>query len=112
MILSTKSSVLALFMNFEIEHIVNPWMIKVNFDDETIIIEKRNWYFIGKDSDILAFKYIRKITINEHLFGADIYIKATGGYVSGKYFPKRYIKTIKHELIKYNKTKQHHIIFS
>jgi hypothetical protein len=112
MILSTKSSVLALFMNFKIDHILNPWVIEVNFEEETITIEKRNWHLIGKDSDTLAFRFIRKITVNEHLFGADVYIKAIGGSVSGKYFPKRKIKAIKQELIEYNKTKRQHIIFS
>ena len=107
-----KSSFIALFINFKIEHLINPWIIEVDFDDETITIGKRNWYFIGKDTDTLAFRFIRKITVNEHLFGADVFIKAIGGSVNGKYFPKSKIRLIKKELIEYNKTKKRHIIFT
>lgn len=109
--ISTKSSFWALFFNFKIEHIVNPWIIIVDLSDETITIEKRNWYYFGKRSETLAFRFIRKITINEHLFGADISIKAIGGQVNGKCFPKRELMKIKSELIKYNQKKKH-IIFS
>lgn len=109
--ISAKSSFWALFFNFKIEHIINPWIIIVDLLDETITIEKRNWYFIGKRSETLAFRYIRKININEHLFGADISIKAIGGQVNGKCFPKSALLRIRSELIKYNQKKKC-IVFS
>ena len=73
---------------------------------ETITISKRNWYFIGKDSETIAFRFIRKIAINEHLFGANIWVKAIGGSVSAKYLPKKDLQLIKEKLIKYNQTKK------
>lgn len=111
-ILKAKSGFFTLFINFKLEHIINPWRIKVDYLEETITISKRNWYFIGVDTDTIAFRFIRKININEHLFGADIFIKAIGGSVSAKYLPKKDLKLIKKSLIEYNMTKRKHIIFS
>lgn len=111
-IIKTKSSLKILFFNGKIEHIINPWVLIVDLDKETIMISKRNWYFIGKDSETIAFRFIRKIAINEHLFGANIWVKAIGGSVSAKYLPKKDLQLIKEKLIKYNQTKKNHIIFS
>ena len=110
--IKTSSSLKALFFNGKIEHIINPWYMEVDLEKETITISKRNWYFIGKDSETIAFRFIRKIVINEHLFGANIWIKAIGGSVSAKYLPKKDLQIIKEKLIKYNQTKKNHIIFS
>lgn len=113
MIYKTKSSFLALLFNGEIRHIINPWVLILNFENETISVEKRNWYFIGKDRNVIAFRFIRNINIDEHLFGADIFIKAIGGNVSAKYFPKRHLKKSQDLMTQYNNRKgKHHVIFS
>jgi hypothetical protein len=111
-ILKSKSSIFTLFINLKLEHVINPWRLIVDYNQQTITISKRNWYFIGTNSDTIAFRFIRKITINEHLFGADIYIKAIGGSVSAKYLPKKDLREIKVSLVNYNMTKRNHIIFS
>lgn len=110
--IKTSSSLKALFFNGKIEHIINPWHMQVDLEKETITISKRNWYFIGKDSETIAFRFIRKIAINEHLFGANIWVKAIGGAVSAKYLPKKDLHNIKEKLLIYNQTKKNHIIFS
>ena len=113
MVYEIKSSWFILFINGKIEHIINPWMMTVNLEDETITVEKRNWFFFGKDKNIISFRFIRNIQINEHLFGGDISIKVTGsGLVTGYYFPKRKLNKIKNMLIEYNQTKRHSIVFS
>jgi hypothetical protein len=111
-ILSSKSNIFTLILNGKIEHLLSPWNIEVNLNEETITISKRNLYYIGKDTDTIAFKFIRKININEHLFGSDIWIKAIGGSVSARYLPKKDMINIRRLLIDYNQTKTNHIIFS
>jgi hypothetical protein len=101
-----------LFFNGKIEHFINPWNLVLDFKEETLTIEKRNWYFVGVNSQTLAFRFLRKISINEHLFGADIRIKVIGGAVSAKYLPKRDLLAIRSKLIEYNETKKRNIIFS
>jgi hypothetical protein len=112
MIYKTNSKWFTLLMNLKLEHVINPWVFIIDLNKEIITIEKRNWYFLGKNSNTIAFKFIRVIDINEHVFGADIYVKAIGGWVSAKYLPKRDLKNIRKILIEYNQTKNRHIIFS
>lgn len=112
MIYKTKSNWLTLLFNLKAEHIINPWNIEVDLKKEIIVIEKRNWYFLGKDTNTIAFKFIRVIEVNEHVFGANIYVKAIGGWVSANYLPKKDVKKIRHLLIEYNQQKNQHIIFS
>jgi len=113
MIFEAQSSAIALVMNGKPAHILNPWHIIVETDEETITITKRNWYLIGIDEQILAFRYIRNITIDQHLFGADIHIKIMGGKISAYCISKRNAKRIKKILLEYNQTKKGRgIIFS
>lgn len=111
-ILRSKSNLFTLIINGQIEHLLSPWNIEVNFIEETITITKRNLYYIGKDTDTVAFRFIRKININEHLFGSNIWIKTIGGSVSAKYLPKKEMKIFRMKLIEYNRKKKNHIIFS
>ncbi|MBY0487860.1 MAG: hypothetical protein K2P85_11835 [Flavobacteriaceae bacterium] len=90
---------------------MNPWTLIIDLDNELITVEKRNWYFIGTNKNSIAFRFIRNIKIDEHLFGANISIKATGGWVSAYYLPKRDTKIIKEVLFNYNQTKKNSIIF-
>lgn len=110
--LVAKSNLFTLILNGEFKHLLSPWKIEVDLHQEIITITKRNWYYIGIDTDTIAFKFIRKININEHLFGSDIWIKAIGGSVSAKYLPKKEMTKIRQKLIDYNQTKTNHIIFS
>lgn len=111
-IITSKSSVLTLIINGKFEHLLSPWNIEINFNEETITITKRNLFYIGINSDTIAFKFIRKININEHLFGSDISVKAIGGSVSARFLPKKDLIEIRRRLIEYNQTKKNHIIFS
>lgn len=111
-VIKTKSNLLTLIINGEIINVLSPWHIEVDFEQEIITISKRNLYFIGTDTSTIAFRFIRKIVVDEHLFGANIWIKAIGGSVSAKYLPKEKLKEIRQKIIDYNKTKRNHIIFS
>lgn len=103
--LRIKSSVTALFMNFQVEHIFNPWVLILDLEEQTISVEKRNWYLIGKDRNTVAFRFIRSIKVDEHLFGADVFIRVVGGSVEARYLKKRDIKRLKKLLIDYNSGK-------
>jgi len=108
-----SSSANALIMNGKLPHLITPWRIIIDTDEETITVRKRNADIIGIDEKIIAFRFIRNITIDQHVFGADIHIKAIGGQISARYIPKSDAKTIKKMLIEYNKTKKaKSIIFS
>jgi len=111
-LIKSKSSISALFFNGQIAHIINPWILIVDYENETITVEKRNWYFIGVNKNIIAFRFIRNIRVDEHLFGANISIKATGGWVVANYLSKNDAEIIKNSLFEYNKTKNNYIIFS
>ena len=109
---TAKSSYISLFINFEIFHIVNPWKIMIDLNTEIIKVSKRNWFLIGENRNVVAFRFIRSITIDEHLFGGDIRIRVTGGYVSAYYMPKKDLGKINKMLMDYNQTKRGGIIFS
>ncbi|WP_369049532.1 hypothetical protein [Tenacibaculum sp. UWU-22] len=109
---NTKSNIFTLIINGKIEHILSPWTLELDLNKETITILKRNLYYIGTDTNTISFKYIRKIEINEHLFGSDITIRAIGGSVSARFLPKKDLQVLREKLIEYNQTKTNHIIFS
>lgn len=111
-LIKSKSSISALFFNGQLAHIINPWILTVDYENETITVEKRNWYFIGINKNIIAFRFIRNIRVDEHLFGANISIKATGGWVIANYISKNDADTIKSSLFEYNKNRNNNIIFS
>ena len=102
----TSSSFNALIMNGKCSHIVNPWRIIVDTDEETITVRKRNPELFGVDEQIIAFRFIRNIFIDQHVFGADIHIKVIGGKISARYILKSDAKKIKKILLEYNQTKK------
>jgi hypothetical protein len=109
----SRSTFTNLLFNRKLTHILNPWHIIVDTNQETITIRKRNPFLIGFDEQIVSFRYIRSIIIDEHLFGADIHIKVMGGRASVYCISKRDAKTIKNILLEYNSTKKGKgIIFS
>ena len=96
----------AMAANGKIINAATPWHIIVDTDEETITVRKRNLIMIGVDEDVLAFRYIRRIRIDQHLIGADIEIKAIGGTVTAYCLSKRDCKRIKQILMEYNATKR------
>jgi len=113
MIIEKSSSASSLVANGKSAHVLNPWSLIIDTDEETITVSKRNRFLIGRDSQILAFKFIRSITIDEHLIGADIHIKVVGGKASVFCFSKSDVDEIKEVLLKYNETKKGRgIVFS
>ena len=99
------SSEAALAANGKIINAVTPWHLIVDTDEETITVRKRNLSMIGVDEDVLVFRFIRRIRINQHLIGADIEIKAIGGTVTACCLSKSDCKRIKQILMEYNTTK-------
>jgi hypothetical protein len=106
MIFKASSSSSSLMANSKGAHIANPWTLIIDTAEETITVSKRNKFLIGKDSQTLAFKFIRSITIDEHLIGADMHIKVVGGKASVFYFSKSDVRKIKEILLEYNQTKK------
>lgn len=106
------SSEAVLIANGRAGDVLRPWTVIIDIDEQTITIRKRNSYFIGTDEDMLAFRYIRRVTIDEHLFGADITISAVGGKVTACGLEKSDCKRIKQILTDYNNTRKSSIVFS
>lgn len=113
MIYKYSSSEAALVANGHASDVLSPWQLIVDTDEQTITIRKRNKYLIGVDEDTLAFRFIRRVTVDQHLIGADITIQAVGGKLTAKCLDKSACKKIKQILMEYNKTsKTRHTIFS
>jgi len=100
------STLTSMATNGKIINAITPWHIIVDTDEETITIRKRNLIMIGVDTEVIAFHYIRRIRIDEHLFGADIEIKVVGGTVTAFCISKSAGRRIKKILLDYNATKR------
>ena len=108
-----SSSAAALVANGHAADVLTPWQIIIDTDEQTITVRKRNKYLIGVDEDTLAFRFIRRVKIDQHLIGADITIQAVGGKLTARCLEKSARKRIKEILMEYNKTsKTRHNIFS
>lgn len=108
-----SSSEASLLANGRAADILTPWQIEIDTDEQTITIRKRNKYLIGVDEDTLAFRFIRRVVVDEHLIGADITIQAVGGKLTARCLDKSACKQIKQVLMNYNKySKTQHNIFS
>lgn len=92
----------ALVMNGKGTHILNPWHITINLAKETIEVKKRNSFLIGVDENVVNFKRVRSIKIDQHLIGADIHIKVVGGSLSVYCLSKSDAKKIKNILLEFN----------
>lgn len=108
----TSSSKNALIINGKSAHVVNPWHIIIDLDQETITVKKRNKFLIGVDEQVIAFKYVRNITIDEHFIGADIHIKVVGGTASVYCLSKSDAEKIKEMLLEHNNSKGSNITIS
>lgn len=108
-----SSSEVSLVANGHAADILTPWHITIDTDEQTISVRKRNKILIGVDEETLAFRFIRRVMIDEHLIGADITIQAVGGKLTAKCLDKSAYKRIKKILMDYNKSsKTKHNIFS
>lgn len=108
-----ESSATALVAMGKAMDAITPWEIEIDTTEQTISVRKRNKYLIGKDEDTLAFRFIRRVIIDEHLIGADITIQAVGGKLTAYGLEKSDCKRIKQILMEYNKaSKTKHNIFS
>ena len=108
-----SSSEASLLANGHAADILTPWNIEIDTDEQTITVSKRNKYLIGVDEDSLAFRFIRRVVIDQHLIGADITIQAVGGKLTAKCLDKSACKRIKEILMDYNKSSKSKVnIFS
>lgn len=82
--------------------ILTPWNITIDTDEQTITVGKKNWYLVGTDEDTVAFRFVRRVLINEHLIGADITIHVAGGLLHVYCLKKEDCKRIKEILMEYN----------
>lgn len=111
MIFKTTSTKAALIANGMSAHILNPWHLTIDTETETITVSKRNPFLIGIDQNVIAFRFIRQISIDEHLIGADLKIHVTGGTAEVKFISKDDAQKIKNLLMEYNAQKNGSIIF-
>ena len=108
-----SSSEVSMVANGHVADVLTPWHIIIDTDEQTISIRKRNKILIGVDEETLAFRFIRRVMIDEHLIGADITIQAVGGKLTAMCLDKSACKRVKQILMEYNKSsKTKHNIFS
>ena len=96
------SSAAAMAVNGNLSEIT-PWRLIIDTEEQTITVSKRNKFLIGTDQETLAFRFIRRVEINEHLIGADITIQAVGGKLTARSMAKNDCKRIRQILMEYNK---------
>jgi hypothetical protein len=96
---SAKSSTTALIFNAKFMAILRPWHIHVDTDRKLLTVKRRNWHFISFDEQTHAFKSVRNVKIDTHIFGADLSIKVYAGEAKVYYIPKRVAKQIKNLLL-------------
>lgn len=101
-----RSRELAMLFNGKLINALTPWRIIVDTDAETITVRKRNFILIGVDEEVHSFRFVRRITIDEHLIGADLEIKVVGGTAKVYCLSKKDCKQIKQMLISYNINKK------
>jgi len=94
-----SSSSSALMFNGKGAHVANPWRIIIDMDEKTITVRKRNSSLIGVDEQVIAFRSIRSVTVDEHTVGADVHIKVVGGTASAYYLSKDDARKIKEMLL-------------
>ena len=82
---------------------ITPWRLIIDTDEQTITVSKRNKFLIGTDAETLAFRFVRRVEINEHLIGADITIQAVGGKLTARSMAKSDCRRIKQILMDQNK---------
>ncbi len=105
------SNVIFLFLNGKVESILTPWFICIDFQKETFTVKKKNWYLVGFIENVHSFRYIRKVEIKQHFFGADIEINSTGCNSKVFCLRKKEVEKIKNSLIAYNQHKKNRFIF-
>jgi hypothetical protein len=72
-----------------------PWTMVIDSDMEHVIVSKRNYYFIGIDKDVVPFRNIRRVSLDTHLFGADLVLKVIGtGTIRARCLKKREAKRL------------------
>jgi hypothetical protein len=92
---------------------ITPWRLIIDTEEQTITVSKRNKFLIGTDEETLAFRFIRRVQIDEHLIGADITIQAVGGKLTAYCLAKSDCKRIRQILMDHNKkSSTKSIIFS
>lgn len=107
-----SSTLKVLLLNLKIEYLLIPWTITIDFQNELIEIKQRNWFLIGFKVKSVSLRFIRSISIQEHLFGANILIRTMGENLSVNYIEKLDAQKIKNLLLEYNKGKAKQIIIT
>ena len=70
------------------------------------MVSKRNKFLIGTDAETLAFRFVRRVDIDEYLIGADITIQAVGGKLTAHSMAKSDCRRNKQNLMEHPQKKQ------
>jgi hypothetical protein len=93
-LIEAKSTFLSLLANGKIFSILRPWRIIVDTNKMQLTTMRRNWHLINHDESTHAFKSVRTVTINRHIFGANLSIKVYAGEANVFYINKKKAKQI------------------
>ncbi|WP_196894033.1 hypothetical protein [Aureivirga marina] len=98
-IVNAKSSTIALVFNGHPMAILRPWRITVDTEKKLLTVKRRNWHLFSHDEETHAFRSIRNVKIDTHLFGADLSIRVYAGKAEVFYLRKKKAKYIKELLL-------------
>ena len=63
-----KSSKTALIFNGKPLAILRPWYIIIDLEKMQITMKRRNWHYISFDETTYAFKSVRHVKVDKHVF--------------------------------------------
>ena len=87
-----------------------PWNLNIDFQNEILEAKQRNWFLIGYRTNTVSLRFIRNVTIQEHIFGANIHIRTMGENFMIKYLDKKDAEKIKNLLLEFNRNRGNQII--
>jgi len=73
---------------------ITPWRLILDSNNNKITLKKRNWYFMGVNTQTFNFGKVRNVLNDEKAMTSDIHLQVYAGSVSGYYFPKKHAKML------------------
>ncbi|MEQ9288802.1 MAG: hypothetical protein RIG77_17910 [Cyclobacteriaceae bacterium] len=98
-VLHVKTSKMACIMNFSPLGLLYPMHVIVDTNRRHLIIRQKNWHLISYDEETYAFKSVRNVKVDTHLFGADIHVKVYSGNASAYLLKKKDAKKVRDVLL-------------
>ena len=96
MIIKAHGSFLSnIFYGSHVLDFLVPWKVEIDTVNKVYTVSKRNYHFIGVDKNIIPFRNIRRVNVDQNIFGADLSVKVYGsGFVYARCLRKKDVKVL------------------